>query len=56
MDVGPLWTLFLLFLGLRLAGKITWSWWWIFAPLWAVPAIAAATFVVTLIQERLLNT
>lgn len=27
--------LFLLFLGLKLAGKIDWSWWWVFAPLWA---------------------
>ena len=26
--------LFLLFLGLKLADKIDWSWWWIFAPIW----------------------
>ena len=26
--------LFLLFLGLKLTGYITWSWWWIFSPLW----------------------
>ena len=26
--------LFVLFLGLKLAKIITWSWWWIFAPLW----------------------
>ena len=25
---------FLVFLVLKLAGAITWSWWWIFAPLW----------------------
>jgi hypothetical protein len=27
--------LFLLFLALKLTGYITWSWWWITAPLWA---------------------
>lgn len=32
--------LFLLFLGLKLAGKIDWSWWLVFAPLWA-PLILA---------------
>lgn len=26
--------LFVLFLGLKLAKIVTWSWWWIFAPLW----------------------
>ena len=26
--------LFVLFLGLKLAKIITWSWWWIFSPLW----------------------
>lgn len=30
--------LFLLFLGLKLAGCIDWSWWWIFSPIW-VPAL-----------------
>ena len=25
---------FLLFLGLRLAGYTDWSWWWVFAPIW----------------------
>jgi hypothetical protein len=26
--------LFLLFLGLKLTGAISWSWWWVTAPLW----------------------
>lgn len=26
--------LFLLFLTLKLLGKITWSWWWVTSPLW----------------------
>jgi hypothetical protein len=26
--------IFFIFLGLKLAGAITWSWWWVTAPLW----------------------
>lgn len=29
----------LLFIGLKLGGIITWSWWWVLAPLW-VPMLA----------------
>lgn len=25
----------LLFIGLKLTGHITWSWWWVLAPIWA---------------------
>jgi len=35
-----LFLLFLLFLGLRLTNSITWSYWWITAPLW-IPTIIA---------------
>jgi len=28
----PLLTLF--FIGLKLAGSIAWSWWWVLSPLW----------------------
>jgi uncharacterized protein (DUF983 family) len=32
---SPLPTLLLvLFIGLKLAGIITWSWWWVMAPMW----------------------
>lgn len=31
-------TLFIVFLILKLTGVITWSWWWITAPLW-IPII-----------------
>lgn len=31
--------LFLIFLTLKLLGKISWSWWWITAPLWGTVAI-----------------
>ena len=31
--------LFLLFLGLKLGGWITWSWVWVFAPIWIPLAV-----------------
>lgn len=30
--------LFIVFLVLKLTGYITWSWWWVTAPLWVGPA------------------
>lgn len=32
-------TLFIVFLILKLCGVIDWSWWWVTAPLWVIPAI-----------------
>ena len=37
--VGLLSLLFLTFLTLKLCGVITWSWWWVTAPLWGGAAI-----------------
>ena len=34
--------LFLVFLVLKLSHVITWSWWWVTAPLWAVPVFLLA--------------
>lgn len=32
--IGVCTVLFLIFLVLKLCGVITWSWWWVTAPLW----------------------
>lgn len=37
----PLFFLFLVFLVLKLLGYISWSWWWVTAPLWAPVAFFA---------------
>jgi len=37
--MGPLGWLGILFVGLKLTGYINWSWWWVTAPFWAVPAV-----------------
>ena len=36
--------LLVLFVGLKLAGVIDWSWWWVMAPLW-IPALIAVAAV-----------
>lgn len=33
-----------LFIGLKLAGIITWSWWFVTLPLWVLPAVTFTTF------------
>ena len=45
----PLFLLFLVFLTLKLLGAITWSWWWVTAPLWAVPAVVLVIFLGTVL-------
>lgn len=41
--------LFLLFLGLKLGGAISWSWWWVTAPIWGpVLGVVACWFLVGL--------
>jgi hypothetical protein len=37
--IGLLGAMFLIFLTLKLCGVIDWSWWWVTAPLWAIPAL-----------------
>ena len=42
ISAGPFTILFFIFLTLKLCGVITWSWWWVFAPLIAWPAIVVS--------------
>jgi phosphoglycerol transferase MdoB-like AlkP superfamily enzyme len=45
--------LFLIFLVLKLVGVITWSWWWVTAPLWIpLVVILVILFVAFLFQNR----
>lgn len=34
-----------LFVGLKLTGYITWSWWWVLSPLW-ISAIVVILFII----------
>ena len=47
--VGFLGYLFLLFLGLKLAGFISWSWWWVFSPLWGPFALSVALVAIVVL-------
>ena len=35
----------LLFVGLKFAGKINWSWWWIMSPLWGSVALVLISMI-----------
>ena len=41
---GPLLTV--LFVGLKLTGYVTWSWWWVLSPLWIPIALLGAFLLV----------
>ena len=45
----------ILFIGLKLAGHITWSWWWVFSPLWLPVAIIVSIFAIVLIVGIILH-
>jgi hypothetical protein len=47
-----------LFVGLKLGGSITWSWWWVLSPLWiGIPLYILLAFIlgisVVMINEAL---
>lgn len=44
--IGFTGALFLLFLGLRLAGVIDWPWIWVFAPAWIPLALVGAGLII----------
>ena len=41
--------LFITFLVLKLTNVITWSWWWVTAPLWVGPAIVLGLIILACI-------
>jgi membrane protein implicated in regulation of membrane protease activity len=45
--------LLLLFIGLKLANVIDWSWWWVMAPLWMPLSVAALALVAVLLARAL---
>ena len=44
--IGILGLLGVLFVGLKLGGLITWSWWWVTAPFWGGFALIAAILLI----------
>lgn len=46
---------FILFLALKLLGKIGWSWWWVTSPLWGPSAVIIAILAITLVLRVILS-
>lgn len=44
--IGLLGLLGIVFITLKLTGYIDWSWWWVTAPFWGIPAIGAAIWLI----------
>lgn len=44
--IGFLGLLTILFIGLKLTGYITWSWWWVLSPLWISFAVFLGILVI----------
>lgn len=49
--VGFLGLLSIAFIVLKLTGVISWSWWWVLAPLWGPLALVAVMFVLILLVK-----
>lgn len=47
--IGLCGVLFIVFLILKLVGTITWSWWWVTAPLWGPVAVVLLFLLIVLI-------
>lgn len=43
----------IVFIVLKLIGKISWSWWWVLSPLWIFAAIALLFFLFDIIIYNL---
>ena len=41
--------LLVIFVVLKLTGLITWSWWWVFSPIWIPLLIVVAVFLIAMI-------
>lgn len=55
MKIGLMEALFLVFTTLKLTGTITWSWWWVTAPLWGIPVVVLGFFLVAFIGAVLVD-
>ena len=47
--IGFFGLLAIVFITLKLTGYITWSWWWVLAPLWAPLAVVLVIFLLIVI-------
>lgn len=50
INIGTVLTI--VFVVLKLTGKITWSWWWVLSPVWIGWGIAAVLMIVLAIMYK----
>lgn len=48
-SIGFIGILQLIFITLKLLGKISWSWWWVLTPMWGQAVVLAIVLVVAII-------
>lgn len=48
INLGCFTTLFFIFLVLKLCSVITWSWWWVTAPIWIPTSIGLVALMIAL--------
>jgi hypothetical protein len=53
--IGFVGLLTIVFIVLKLIGKITWSWWWVLSPLWISTGLAFLVFLGILIWVLAVN-
>ena len=53
--IGFLSLLTILFIGLKLTGYITWSWWWVLAPMWIPLALVVVILLFVFLGVLLFN-
>ena len=46
------WTVFIIFMMLKLTNTVDWSWWWITAPIWGVVVLVVIFAIIINIMER----
>ena len=55
MKLGFCSVLTLLFIGLKLTGYITWSWVWVFSPIWILYILGFILYIIMCIWGREIN-
>lgn len=54
-QIDPIYALTLIFIALKLTGRISWSWLWVLSPVWIFYLVIAVTFSGILIGGRIVK-
>lgn len=53
--IGFIGLLTILFVGLKLTGYITWSWWWVLSPIWIAPVMLIGGLIIVFLYFSLVG-